>query len=77
MSSSDYHILPDGEGWAVKRGNAKRASSRYPTKEQAIEAGRELAKRRNTDVVVHGRDGRIEELDGYGSDPVRSPDTVH
>ena len=44
MAKKDYHVVPQGEGWALKREGAQRASSLDQTQADAIAAGKELAK---------------------------------
>ena len=67
----DYHVVPNSErgGWDVKRENADRASGHFERKSDAMERGRELARDRKTELVEHGRNGRIQDSDSYGSDP--------
>lgn len=48
------HIVPHEDGWAVKREGADRASSVHPRKDQALEQGRDTAKRDRTELVIHG-----------------------
>ena len=67
MAKNDVHVEPLADGWAVKEGS-KRAAS-YATKSEALEAGRNLAKKNRSHHVLHRRDGRIEERDSYGHDP--------
>ena len=45
----------------------------YRTQSEAIDAGRELARRRGTEHVIHGRNGQIRSRNSYGSDPPRRP----
>ncbi len=60
-------MLRDGK-WAVRRTGANRASRRYDTQKEAIEAGREIASREQTELFIHGEDGRIREWNSFGSD---------
>lgn len=62
------HVEPTGEGWAVKDGSSGSVGS-FQTKEDAVRAGREIARSKNGEHIVHGRDGRIVERDSYGRDP--------
>lgn len=73
----DYHVVPHSEGWAVRREGADRASSVQPTQAKAIEVGRDLAKERQTELVIHDRQGRIRDSDSYGNDPVPPRDKKH
>lgn len=63
------HVTPRDEGWAVIREGSDRASSVHPTQAEAERAGREAARRDETEFFLHGRDGRIRERDSYGHDP--------
>lgn len=66
-----YHVAPyDEGGWNVKAENASRASSSHENKADAIERAKELAKAQSLgQVVIHGRDGRIQTEHTYGQDP--------
>ena len=77
MSKKDYHVVPDGEGWAVKREGAQRASSLHDTQREAIQQGREFAQHQRTELVIHRRDGTIRDSDSYGNDPMPPKDTKH
>jgi hypothetical protein len=67
--SKPVHVVPSGDGWAVRREGAQRASSRHDTQAQAERAGREIARNSETEFMLHGRNGRIRERDSYGNDP--------
>ncbi len=79
MAKKDYHVVPnkDRGGWDVKREDADRASSHHERKSDAMDRGRELARDRRTELVEHGRDGRIQDSDSYGNDPVPPRDRKH
>lgn len=59
---------PDG-GWDVKKGGAERASKHFDTKQEAIDAGREISQNQNTEFYIHGKDGKIQQKDSHGHDP--------
>jgi hypothetical protein len=64
------HITPREDGrWSVIRDGAGRASSVHDTQAAATSAGRDTARREETELYVHGRDGRIRDRDSYGNDP--------
>ena len=70
MSQNSLHVVPDPKGgWSVRRSGAARASKRFPTREEAIEHGRALAKKARGDVYVHGRDGSIRDRATYRDEP--------
>jgi len=60
MAPKRVHIIKREEGWAVKKQGAQRASKIYPTKKDAKTGTREL-QREGNDIIIHNRDGSIEE----------------
>ncbi len=70
MPKGGQHVVPRGNGkWAVRRGGANRARRRYDTQEEAIEAGREIAREEGTELYIHGEDGRVREMNSFEKDP--------
>ena len=61
MSKRNQHIVPHDDGWAVRSAGSRRASSVHTTQEEAISAGREIARNQRSELFVHGRDGRIRD----------------
>jgi uncharacterized protein YdaT len=57
------------EGGPSKDGGATRASKVTDTQREAIAAGKRIAERDKTELVIHGENGRIREKDSYGNDP--------
>lgn len=67
-------ITPATDGWDV-RARQGATLSHHDTKEEAIDAGRKAAKEAELgQLVVKGRDGRIQEEFTYGEDPEHRPD---
>jgi hypothetical protein len=72
MAREWVHTVPSGEKWKNEvEGDGD--LSTYGTKEEAVAAGREEARKRQTEHVIHNADGSIGERNSYGSDPSRSP----
>ena len=69
MPRRGQHVVPSGDGWAVRKGGASRASGKFATQEAAIDSARGLAKKQKTELYIHGRDGKIRARDSYGNDP--------
>jgi hypothetical protein len=66
--SNNVHVIPSGGGWDVKvEGTGK--ASHFHTQNEAIKAGRILARGNHSEHILHGRDGRIRQRDSYGRDP--------
>lgn len=56
----NYHVIMRESGWSVKRAGASRATSVHKTQEEAIAAGRRMArKHRPSELVIHRKDGTI------------------
>ena len=77
MSKKDIHVVPHRDGWATKKEGASRAGAVTDTKAEALERAREQAKRENVEVVIHKKDGRIQDSDSYGNDPHPPEDKKH
>lgn len=72
MSKKGQHVVPNGERWSVRRAGSSRASGTYDTQKEAVAAAKKIARRQETELYVHGRDGRIRERSSYGKDPFPS-----
>lgn len=69
MAKQDQHVVPHQGDWAVRGEGNRRVTSIHETQATAIEAAREIAINQRSEVVTHGRDGRIRDKDSYGKDP--------
>ena len=65
----NQHVVPAKDGWAIKGAGSPKATKVFDTQKQAIQRGREIAKRQGSELLIHGRDGRIREKNTYGRDP--------
>lgn len=73
----DQHVVPHQNGWAVKGAGNYRATSIQPTQQKAIHDAVQIAKHQKSEVVIHGRDGKIRDKDSYGNDPCQPKDKKH
>jgi hypothetical protein len=69
MTKKNQHVVPHSNGWAVKGEGNTKASSVHQTQRAAESAARQSAVRTGSEVLIHGRDGRIRERNTYGQDP--------
>lgn len=67
---------PDGK-WQHKQDGNKRATKVTDTQAQAKESAKNVADRVGGEVVVHGRDGKIRDVDSHGNDPNPPKDREH
>ena len=70
-NSKNVHVVPDGNGWAVKREGNPFPYSVHNTQGDAIDSGRDLRGPSEGDLIIHRRDGRIRGRDTApkGHDP--------
>lgn len=70
-----HHVVksPDG-GWDVKKGGASRKSGHFTTKNEAVDFGRQVSTNQSSELIIHGKDGRIQKSDSHGKDPVPPKD---
>jgi len=66
--SRNQHITPHPRGWAVQPAGSQRASSVHRTQAEAIARGREVARNQQSELLIHGRNGRIRARDSHGRD---------
>lgn len=69
MTKRDVHVVPHKDGWATRTEGASRAGRIHDTQGEAIEQGREQARREHVELVIHRKDGTIRDSDSYGNDP--------
>jgi Uncharacterized protein conserved in bacteria (DUF2188) len=67
------HVVMRTDGWAVVGEGNSRDTSVHPTQGQAIQRAREIALNQRSELVIHGRDGKIRDKNSYGnnSSPLR------
>lgn len=53
----------------MRGAGAQRATETFDRKVDAVQAGRDLARRQGTELVIHGINGQIQSKDSYGNDP--------
>jgi hypothetical protein len=67
--AKNIHVVPRNDGWIIRKEGASRATSVHETQKSAITAAREIARDQGSELVIHGRDGRIRGRDSYGPEP--------
>jgi len=75
MGKKNQHVVPHDGQWDVRGAGNDRATSRHDTQREAIDAARDIAINQQSEVVIHGRDGKIRDKDSYGNDPCPPRDT--
>ncbi|MEK4853867.1 DUF2188 domain-containing protein [Paenibacillus sp. FSL H7-0756] len=65
----NQHVVPHEDGWAVKGEGNSKATVVTRTKQEAVDAGRAITKSQGTELIIHGKDGKIQDKDSHGKDP--------
>lgn len=61
-------LRPDGD-WQVKGEGNDKATAITNTQKDAIKIARDIAINQGSEVVIHGKDGKIRDKNSYGNDP--------
>lgn len=69
MAKKNQHVVPHDDGWAVRGEGNQRVTSVHDTQQEAIRAGRDIARNQGSELFIHGENGRIRERNTYGDDP--------
>lgn len=69
MRNQNVHVVQKDGQWAVEEEGKSDKPMFFPTKEEAVESGRQLAEEKQVELLVHRADGAITERDSYGNDP--------
>jgi hypothetical protein len=73
----NIHTVPYEGKWAVKEEGSSIPLKTHDTKKKAVQDGREVAKERGVEHFIHGKDGKIQDRESYGSDPYPPKDRKH
>lgn len=76
-TGKNQHVVPKDNGWAVRGEGNLKITSNHNTQKEAIDAAREIAINQKSEVVIHGRDGKIRDKDSYGKDTFPPKDNKH
>ena len=68
MAKRNQHVVPLGNGWAVKKEGSSRFTVITDNQRDAIRVAKEIAKSHRSELIVHGKDGKIREKNSYEED---------
>jgi hypothetical protein len=66
---NNQHVVPHPDGWAVKSEGATKATRVTKTQQESTDKAKEIAKNQGSEVIIHGKDGKIRQKNSYGNDP--------
>jgi hypothetical protein len=65
----NQHVVKHSDGWAVKGAGNDKATRVKKTQQEAIDIAKQIAKNQQSELFIHGRNGKIRERNSYGNDP--------
>lgn len=66
----EHHIVPNSDGgWSIKKGGGERSIKDFDRKSDAESVGRVISQNQGSELVIHGKDGKIQRSDSHGHDP--------
>ncbi len=60
MAKKNQHVVPLGNGWAVKGEGNTRFTAITERKSEATIIAKGIARNNKSEIIIHGKDGRIQ-----------------
>jgi cytochrome oxidase Cu insertion factor (SCO1/SenC/PrrC family) len=68
-NAKNVHVVPNGKKWSAKVEGAQKATKTFETQKDTIIKARDMAIKNESELFIHGKDGKIREKNSYGNDP--------
>ncbi|RHW48453.1 DUF2188 domain-containing protein [Lactobacillus bombicola] len=66
----NQHVVPNHKGgWDVKGEHNSKATVHTHTKAEAKDIARRISSNQDSELFIHGKDGKIQSRDSHGHDP--------
>ena len=65
----DVHVVPSDKGWRVEIEGTGGARATHKTQADAAKSARRIARQNKTELLIHGRNGRVRDRSTYRRDP--------
>jgi len=70
MARISHHVVKNPKGgWSVKKGGTSKASKVFDKQSDAINYARGVSINQGSELIIHGKDGRIRRTSSHGKDP--------
>lgn len=70
MVRKTHHVVPNSDGgWDVKKGGGTRSIKHFDKKQDAVDYARNISRNQESELVIHKKDGTIQNPDSHGGDP--------
>ncbi|MFJ1269959.1 DUF2188 domain-containing protein [Legionella lytica] len=67
---NEHHVLPHAAGgWNIKKAGKSRIIAHLDTKKEAVSKARALSIQEQSELIIHGKNGKIQTKDSHGHDP--------
>lgn len=73
----NQHIVQVNKDWGVRGEGNSRLTTIVDTQAEAYDIAREIAQNQQSEVFIHGRDGKIRARESFGHDPYPPEDKEH
>jgi hypothetical protein len=73
MADGDVHTVHKDGSWTNTIEGGSSPARTFDTKDDAVTAGRDLARKAGAEHLIHREDGAIAERNSYGNDPADRP----
>jgi len=77
MTKKNFHSVPWGNSWAVKKEGVEKPISTHRTQAASEDKTHSLAKKAEVEAVYHDRHGIIKDKDSFGNDDFPPRDRIH
>lgn len=67
--SKNQHVVPYKGKWAVRGAGNSRRTKITQTQGEAMEVARKISRNQKSELLIHGRNGRVRAKHSYGNDP--------
>ena len=62
-----HHVVPKSSGgWSIKRDDLAKTIKVFAKKTDAVKFAREMSRKQGSNLVIHGRDGKIVSVKKHG-----------
>lgn len=71
MTRKSHHVVTNGlGGWDIKKGGGSKSIKHFDIKTDAISQARVISINQQSELVIHGKNGKIQRSDSHGGDPI-------
>lgn len=69
VKGKNQHVTKHPDGWQVKGAGNSKVTVVTKTQKEADTIAKKIATNQKSEVLIHGKDGKIREKNSYGNDP--------